>query len=90
MVPKNKVQIKMLGQFAIVIDDVNVISDLSKSKKGMQLLQLLILHEGVSVPSYRLYELLWPNDESSKPENALKTLISRLRITFAKQSPLLS
>ena len=42
------------------------------------------------MPCIELYEALWPNDESSNPENALKTLVSRTRSllsTISKELP---
>ena len=74
-----KVQIKMLGGFHVFADGVVCDEKICKTKKGSMLLQYLILQRGKSVPCIELYEALWPNDESSNPENALKTLVSRTR-----------
>ena len=84
------VQIKMLGGFHIFADDVVCDGKIGKTKKGSMLLQYLILQRGKSVPYIELYEALWPNDESSNPENALKTLVSRTRTllaTISKELP---
>lgn len=75
----SKVQIKMLGGFHVFVDDVVVDDQIAKTKKGCHLLQYLVLQHGRPVPCIDLYEALWPNDESSNPESALKTLISRTR-----------
>ena len=84
------IEIKMLGHFSILVDGVDVAPQLSKSKKGLALLQYLILQEGASVPNQQLYEVLWPSESSSNPESALKTLISRMRTVLSKYSEDLS
>ncbi|NLF26286.1 MAG: SARP family transcriptional regulator, partial [Clostridiales bacterium] len=66
-----KVQIKMLGGFHLFVDGEVRDDKICKTKKGSLLLQYLILQRGKSVPCVELYEALWPNDESSNPENAL-------------------
>lgn len=85
-----QIEIKMLGRFAILVDGADIASQLSKSKKGLALLQYLILQEGASVPNQQLYEVLWPSESSSNPESALKTLISRMRVILSKYSERLS
>lgn len=84
------IEIKMLGRFAILVDRTDIASELSKSKKGLALLQYLILQEGAAVPNQQLYEVLWPSESSSNPESALKTLISRMRAVLGKYSEKLS
>ena len=86
----HQIEIKMLGRFSIFVDGVDIASQLSKSKKGLALLQYLILQEGASVPNQQLYEVLWPSESSSNPESALKTLISRMRTILSKYSEALS
>jgi len=85
-----QIEIKMLGRFSILVDGADIASQLSKSKKGLALLQYLILQEGASVPNQQLYEVLWPSESSSNPESALKTLISRMRVILGKYSEKLS
>ena len=87
---EQQIQISMLGRFAILVDGADLVTQLSKSKKGLSLLQYLILQEGMPVPNQQLYEVLWPSEASSNPESALKTLISRLRSVLAKYSSTLS
>lgn len=87
---EQQIQIKMLGRFSIIVDGVDIAGQLSKSKKGLSLLQYLILQKGASVPNQQLYEVLWPSEASSNPESALKTLISRLRSILSKYSDELS
>lgn len=83
----NKIQINMLGCFEVIVDNERIDQKLSKSKKGWTLIKYLLLHQEAPVPSYELYAVLWPNDESSNPESALKTLISRMRSFLDSCSP---
>lgn len=85
-----QVRICMLGEFHITCDGRNVDDIVNKSRKGMALLQYLVLQHGESVPVFRLIEALWANDTSSNPESALKTLVSRLRVILGQVSPALS
>lgn len=87
---EQQIQIKMLGRFSIIVDGVDIVGQLSKSKKGLALLQYLILQEGAAVPNSQLYEVLWPSEASSNPESALKTLVSRMRTILGKVSDDLS
>lgn len=75
----DEVRIRMFGGFSIFVNDECLDQIIAKSKKGTALLEYLILKYDASVPNYKLIEVLWPNEESSNPENALKTLISRFR-----------
>ncbi len=79
----NRIQVKMFGKFDILVNGSSIEAQLNKTKKGQALLQYLLLHKNEAVPNFKLYEALWPNEESTNPENALKTLISRLRSVLA-------
>ncbi len=78
------IKIFMLGKFEIMVDGKSASKILSNSKKGRLMLQYLILHKDESIASSDLYEVLWPNEASSNPESALKTLVSRMRAAFSK------
>ena len=73
------IRIQMMDHFLIYIDERKTDQISAKSKKGASLLQYLILNEGDPVPNQTLLNALWDEDRSSNPENALKTLVSRLR-----------
>ncbi len=73
------IRVNMMGEFAIFINERKMDQLVNKSRKGVALMQYLILHRNEPVPNYRLLENLWTNDQSSNPENALKTLVSRMR-----------
>jgi DNA-binding SARP family transcriptional activator len=87
---EHRVQINLLERFTVWVDGLDITGQVSKSRKGISLLQYLILQQGVSVPNRQLYETLWPSDESSNPESALKTLISRMRSILGRYSQKLS
>ncbi len=82
-----QVRITMLGGFHVTCDGNNVDHIVGKSRKGMALLQYLVLQHGESVPVYRLIETMWADDASVNPESALKTLVSRLRVILSSISP---
>ncbi len=85
-----KVVIRLMGQFSVTVDGKRVEQTISRSYKGVLLMQILLVHDGETVPSNRLYQALWPDDEKHQnPENALKTLVSRLRGHLSRISPLL-
>lgn len=75
----DRIHIQMMDSFAIYINDKLRDQMLNKSRKGLALMQYLILHGGQPVSNYRLLTTFWSEDKSSNPENALKTLISRMR-----------
>jgi DNA-binding SARP family transcriptional activator len=77
----------LFGGFSIYVNDESLDHVISKSPKGMALLEYLILKYDTAVPNYKLIEALWPNEESTNPENALKTLISRFRSILNQCSP---
>lgn len=85
-----KAQINMLGRFEVIVGQERIDQRLRKSTKGWTLIKYLLLHMDEEVPFYELYEVLWPNEESSNPENALKTLISRMRSFLNTASPTLA
>lgn len=73
------VLIQMMDTFQIKVNGFAVRSALMKSRKSVALLQYLILSSGQPVANQRLTYALWPEERNANPENALKTLISRMR-----------
>ena len=84
------IHVKLLGGFHVDVDGRSADHILEKSPKGILLMQYLMLHQGESVPARRLMEVMWPNDTSTSPEGALKTLISRMRTIMTQVHPSLS
>ena len=78
------IKIFLLGKFDIMVDGKSASKVLSNSKKGRMMLEYLVLHKDESISSSDLYEVLWPNEASSNPESALKTLVSRMRAALGK------
>jgi DNA-binding SARP family transcriptional activator len=83
------IRIFMLGRFEIIADGNEVIKNLGSSKKRIMLLEYLILNRDKTILMKDLFEILWPGENSTNPESALKTLVSRLRSTLAGYTPLL-
>ena len=77
------IDIHMLGRFEILVDGQDIMQQLNGSKKGILLLEYLILYANKSTTNADLFEVLWPESKISNPESSLKTLVSRLRTTLA-------
>ena len=80
------VRITMMGNFLIYINEQRVENPVSKSRKGTALMEYLVLHRGRPVPNQQLLRALWPEHSVSNPENALKTLVSRMRTLLNQMS----
>ena len=80
-------RIHMMGTFAIEANGEVYEHLVSKTRKGVSLLQYLIMERGRTVPSQRLIRELWAGHRSESPENALKTMVSRVRAMLHDISP---
>ena len=87
MEEKHRISIRMLGKFDVLVDEQSVEKQLAKTRKGTRLLQYLVLRGGESAPNFKLYEVLWEDEQSSNPEGALKTLVSRTRAILSEIAP---
>ncbi len=81
------IRIQMMGSFLIYINEQRVENPVSKSRKGTALVEFLVLHRGRPVPNQQLLQALWPEHSVTNPENALKTLVSRMRTLLNQMSP---
>ncbi len=81
------IRIQMMGNFLIYIDEQRVENPVSKSRKGTALVEFLVLHREKPVPNQQLLHSLWPEHAITNPENALKTLVSRMRTLLNQMSP---
>ncbi len=81
------IRIQMMGNFLIYINEQRVENPVSKSRKGTALVEFLVLHRERSVPNQQLLHALWPEHAITNPENALKTLVSRMRTLLNQMSP---
>lgn len=73
------VSVSLLGGFALELDGVSLSDDINRSLKLWSVLAYLILHRDRLVPQSEFIETFWPDDNSSNPVNALKTLLYRIR-----------
>ncbi|MEA4815624.1 MAG: BTAD domain-containing putative transcriptional regulator [Lachnospiraceae bacterium] len=74
-----KIKINMLGEFSISYGDKTINDNSNRSKKIWTLLEYLIVFKNKRITQNDLIDLLWPEDESDNPANALKTLLFRAR-----------
>lgn len=82
------INIKMLGTFDMTIDGESILSSLGNSNKSILLIKYLILNRNKPIPIFDLIDMFWSeSDKSSNPESALKTMVSRIRSSFAKHDP---
>lgn len=83
----DQIRIQLMGGFMLFINEMRADRMLEKSRKGAALMQVLLVGRGQSISTARLIETLWPEEESANPENALKTLVSRLRSLLNQMTP---
>ncbi len=83
----NKIRIQMMDTFALYINEAKIEQLVDKSPKGIALVEYLVMKRGANVPTTTLMDTLWPDSESSNPESALKTLISRMRSLLNQVEP---
>ena len=72
-------RIHMMGSFWLEANGQSYDTLVSKTRRGVSLLQYLILERGRTVSAQRLIRELWAGRRSESPENALKTMVSRMR-----------
>ena len=77
----------MMDTFTIYINESVAEHTFGRSRKGLALMQYLIVNMGQAVPRQRLLDVLWADEQGINPENALKTLISRMRVSLNSVSP---
>lgn len=85
----SSIKISMFGKFDIVVDGQSVLHHLGKSPKSTLLLKYLILNRNKAVQVVELIDIFWvESDQSSNPDSALKTMISRIRTNLSKAHPI--
>ncbi len=80
------IRIQVMGDFTIFVNEAQADRMLNKSRKGLALMQYLIVNRGQQVSNIRLLSTFWQEERVANPENALKTLISRMRATLNQLS----
>ena len=73
------IQISMLGHFEIYNDGTKIEETVNRSKKMWNLLGYIITYRNKHLSQTDYIDMLWPDEDSANPVNALKTLLSRLR-----------
>lgn len=81
------VRIQMMTDFVVYINENQAEYIADKSRKGAALVQYLIVNKNKPVSNRQLLAEFWPDETVANPENALKTLISRVRTLFNSLSP---
>ncbi|MCX7774322.1 MAG: winged helix-turn-helix domain-containing protein, partial [Clostridia bacterium] len=81
-------QVNMLGGFHILVNGKPLFSQAERSRQVMNLLAYLLLNRRSLASQQKLIEVLWPDDNSGDPTNALKNLVYRLRKALSRNDAL--
>jgi len=80
-------RVQMLGSFSITSGD-DVLSDTAgRMQQVWNLIEYLIVYRHKGVPQSSLIDMLWPDESSDNPANALKNLAYRARTLLSKSLP---
>ena len=72
--------VSMLGRFEMSVGDVKIDDEINRSRKMWNLLAYILMHRDKIIPQQEFIEVLWPEEDSARPGNALKTLLYRIRM----------
>lgn len=78
-----KIDICMLGRFSITQGQLSISDSYNRTHQLWNLLEYLIAFRSKTVSQEELISVLWPDESSENPANALKNLIYRIRTTFS-------
>ena len=81
------IRIQVMNDFVIFVNERRAEHLVNKSRKGAALIQYLIANRDTPVPNAQLLATFWSEERVTNPENALKTLISRIRTMLNEVSP---
>lgn len=89
------VSISLLGGLRLKFGGAELTDDINRSQKLWSVLAYLLVHRSRVIPQAEFIEEFWPDDHSSNPANALKTLLYRIRsilepVFGSDQQPILS
>ena len=73
------IYISLLGNFEIKNGDAKIEETINRSKKMWNLLGYIITYHNKHISQNEYIDMLWPDEVSANPVNALKTLLSRVR-----------
>lgn len=72
--------VTFLGGLQLTIGSGVLADDINRSQKIWGVLSYLLVHRDRPVPQAEFIKIFWPDDHSSNPANALKTLLYRIRV----------
>jgi len=81
------ISVQLFRSFSIIYKEQDVLRQIGKSPKSISVLKYLIINYDKPVPASDLIEYFWDEEGGANPENALKTLISRLRKALSEKFP---
>lgn len=81
------VSVSMLGGFTLQVDGNLLTDEINRSQKLWNVLCYLLVHRHRNVPQSEFIDLFWPEEGSSNPANALKTLLYRVRALLEPMFP---
>ncbi|MGI6154061.1 MAG: AfsR/SARP family transcriptional regulator [Christensenellaceae bacterium] len=79
--------IKMLGKFDIISENESAAGAFGNTTKSAMFIKYLILNKGKAIPTSELINTFWSDEHKTNPENALKTMVSRIRKSLSKAAP---
>ncbi|MGI6151572.1 MAG: AfsR/SARP family transcriptional regulator [Christensenellales bacterium] len=82
-----KYRVQMLGGFSITSGEDSLSDSAGRMQQVWNLIEYLIVYRHKVIPQSRLIDMLWPDDSSENPSNALKNLAYRARTLLAKSLP---
>ena len=84
---KNILKIHLLGEFYMENKNYRFPQETKKSTQLILLIAYLIMYRHTVVSKEKLIKILWKEDESDKPEGALRNLVYRARKELQKFYP---
>lgn len=82
-----KYRVQMLGGFSIACGEDMLSDTAGRMQQVWNLIEYLIVYRHKGVPQSRLIDMLWPDESSDNPSNALKNLAYRARTLLCKSLP---
>ncbi len=79
MSEKMPLKVQLFGDFALRWGSETLLSGYGRKNKAIYLLQYLLVYRGKSFSRDALIQLLYDNEETENPVNALKIIVHRLR-----------
>lgn len=80
------IEIQMLGGFRIAAEGAEVGDSSFRTRQLWNLLEYLITFRNKTISNDELIAVLWPDESSENPSNALKNLVYRIRTIFREQN----